>query len=236
MTLVIAHRGASAYAPENTLRAFALAHSQGAEMIEFDVQQTSDGLPIVFHDDTTERWNGKKQLVRQLTWRELQQVSIRGEQIPTLLEVCQQARSLNLRMNLEMKHAGMASEVAQILKQEAVEDLTLISSFDPQALREMAEVCPQVERAYLMGSNTLRPSVRFRESWPFRALEQLQVQVWHPTYAIPFALRVIPRVRKAGYKVNVWTVNSPAMMQRLLKIGVDGIITDTPDVLRKLMG
>jgi glycerophosphoryl diester phosphodiesterase len=235
MTLVIAHRGASAYAPENTLAAFELAHKQGADMIEFDVQRSSDGVLVVFHDDTTERWNGQKRLMQEYSWHDLQKISIGGERIPTLAEVCQMARTQNMRMNVELKHAGIGADVARVLQAEQVESLALISSFEPQALHEVALACPSVPRGYLMGSNTLRPSVRFRESWPFRALQQTQAQAWHPTYAIPFALRVVPRVRQAGYAVNVWTVNNPTMMQRLIDLQVDGIITDMPDVLRRIL-
>ena len=72
MTLVIAHRGASAYAPENTMPAFELAVRQGADMLELDVQRTADGVLVVFHDDTTERWDGRKRLMTACTLAELQ--------------------------------------------------------------------------------------------------------------------------------------------------------------------
>ena len=92
MTLVIAHRGASAYAPENTIAAFELAHRQGADMIELDVQQSADGVLVVFHDDTTERWDGQKRLVTDCTLAELQALDIGGEKVITLAEACAFAR------------------------------------------------------------------------------------------------------------------------------------------------
>jgi glycerophosphoryl diester phosphodiesterase len=234
MTLVIAHRGASAYAPENTLPAFELAVRQGADMVEFDVQRSADGVLVVFHDETTERWDQRKRLMIECTFSELQQIDIGGARIPTLAEVCALARTHNLRMNVELKQPGIATDVAHVLREERVEELVLISSFEISALQEAAVACPHIPRGYLMGSNTLNPRVRFYESWPFRLLRELQVQAWHPTYEIPFALRTIPRVQRAGYAVNVWTVNNPTMMQRLVDLRVDGIITDTPDVLRKI--
>lgn len=235
MTLVIAHRGASAYAPENTMPAFELAVRQGADMIEFDVQRSADGVLVVFHDDTTERWDGKKRMMIDCTLAELQQININGAQIPTLAEVCSFAREHRLRMNVELKQLGIGAAVAQLLREERVEDLVLISSFARQALDEAALACPHIPRAYLMGNNTLRPTIRFRESWPLLALKEAGVQAWHPTYQIPFAFRVIPVVRRAGYKVNVWTVNDEVAMARLVGLNVDGIITDKPDVLRRII-
>lgn len=235
MTLVIAHRGASAYAPENTLPAFELAVRQGSDMVEFDVQRSADGVLVVFHDETTERWDGRKRLMSHYTYRELQKIDIGGARIPALAEVCELARTHGLRMNVELKQTGIAADVAKVLREQRAEELTLISSFETTALQEAAIACPHIPRGYLMGSNTLNPQVRFRESWPFRALRQMQAQAWHPAYEIPLALQVIPRVQRAGYMVNVWTVNKPAIMQRLIDLRVDGIITDSPDILRGLL-
>lgn len=236
MTLVIAHRGASAYAPENTMSAFELALRQGSDMVEFDVQRTSDGVLVVFHDDTTERWNGVKRNLTQYTWGELQKIDIGGERVPTLAEVFRYAREQSLRMNVELKQLGIGSDVARMIQTERVDELVLISSFAEAALHEAAEACPHIPRGYLMGNDTLRPSVRFRESWPFLALKRMGVQAWHPTYQIPLAVRVLPLARQAGYQVNVWTVNDEQIMRRLIAQRADGIITDRPDLLRRLLG
>ncbi|GAB4116512.1 MAG: glycerophosphodiester phosphodiesterase family protein [Roseiflexaceae bacterium] len=235
MTLVIGHRGASRYAPENTMPAIELAQRQGADMVEFDVQQTSDGVLVLFHDDTTERWDGQKRLASTCTWAELQQLDIGGARVASLAEVCQYAREHNLQMNVELKQVGIGTAVATLLREERVEDLVLFSSFAEEALQEVAAAAPHIPRGYLMGNDTLRPDVRFRESWPFLALKRMEAQAWHPTHLIPLALQVIPLVRRAGYRVNVWTVNEPEMMQKLIDLQVDGIITDTPDVLRAML-
>ncbi len=215
--------------------AFELAVHQGADMVEFDVQRSSDGVLVVFHDDTTERWDGKKRLMTDCTFAELQQISIRGARIPRLAEVCSYAREQHLRMNVELKQVGIGADVALLLREERVEDLVLISSFARQALAEAELSCPHIPRGYLMGNNTLRPTVRFRESWPLLALKEANAQAWHPTHQIPFVMRVIPVVRRAGYKVHVWTVNDQAVLRRLVDIDVDGIITDMPDVLRRMI-
>jgi glycerophosphoryl diester phosphodiesterase len=235
MTLVIAHRGASAYAPENTMAAFELAARQGADMCELDVQPTADGQLAVFHDETTERWDGRAVPAASLTLDELRRLDIGGERVATLAEVCDWARERGMRLNVELKGAGFAAPVAQLLRDTGAGELTLISSFWPEALAEIAAVAPTLPRAYLMGTRTARPDVRLRESWPFGALRSVGAQAWHPAYQIPALDRVLPLVRRAGYEVNVWTVNDPAVMRRLVALDVDGLITDTPDVLRGLL-
>src|SRR5258705_1052837 len=86
MTRVIAHRGASAYAPENTLPAFELAARQGADMIELDVQRSADGVLVIFHDDTTERWDGRARLASACTLAELLALDIGGAEVAPLAE------------------------------------------------------------------------------------------------------------------------------------------------------
>jgi glycerophosphoryl diester phosphodiesterase len=235
MTLVIAHRGASAYAPENTIRAFALAAGLGADMLELDVQPTADGQLAVFHDDTTERWDGRRRPVAGLTLAALQALDIGGERVCTLAEVCVFARERGIRLNVELKKPGVGAQVARLLRETRVEELVLISSFYQAALLEMRQVAPHIPRAYLMGTRTFRPDVRLREGWPFFALRQVAARAWHPAWELPLLRRVVPLVRRAGYAVNVWTVNDPALMRRLIALGVDGIITDVPDVLRRIL-
>jgi len=235
MTLVIAHRGASAYAPENTIAAFELAARQGADMIELDVQRSADGVLVIFHDDTTERWDGQKRLAAACTLAELRALDIGGERVATLAETCAFARERGMRMNVELKAGGFGADVARMLRAERVEELVLFSSFVEAALHELAAACPHIPRAYLMGNDTWRPDVRFREAWPFRALRRTGAAAWHPTAELPLINMLIPRVRRAGYRVNVWTVDDPAMMRGLIALGVDGIITNVPDVLREIV-
>jgi glycerophosphoryl diester phosphodiesterase len=235
MTLVIAHRGASAYAPENTMPAFELAVRQGADMLELDVQRSADGVLMVFHDDTTGRWDGRKRLATSCTWAELQALDIGGERVAALAEVCAFAREHGVQLNVEIKGLGIGAEVAQMLRDERVEDLVLISSFEAGALREVAGAGSPLPLAYLMGNDTYRPDVRLREGWPFFALRGVGAVAWHPSSQLPMLERLIPLVRRAGYRVNVWTVDDVAVMRSLIALGVDGIITDMPDVLRGVL-
>ncbi len=235
MTLVIAHRGASAYAPENTIAAFALAHRQGADMIELDVQPTADGALAIFHDDTTERWDGRPRPVGLCTLAELQALDIGGERVTTLEETLAFARETGIALNIELKTAGVGARCAALLRQYDMIEQTVVSSFVPVALSELAAADPAVRRGYLMGTDSYRPAIRARELWPFLALKAVAAAAWHPSYELPAVMRIIPLVRRAGYAVNVWTVDDPAQMRRLVAAGATGIITNKPDVARDVV-
>ena len=235
MTIVIAHRGASAYAPENTLTAFALAADMGAEMSELDVICTSDGKLVVFHDDTTGRWESTDRVVRDITYADVQSLDIRGERVPLLAEVLDLARTRGMRLNVELKHAGVAGPVLAAIHDARMTDAVIISSFEPLALHEVRAADARIPLAYLMGSDTWHPLTRLREFWPMPALKQYGCQAWHPYRALPGIAVSIANVRRAGYAVNVWTVNDEAEMRRFALLHVDGIITDKPDVARSLI-
>lgn len=232
-TQIIAHRGASAEATENTLAAFELARRQGAQMIEFDVRPTSDGAIVVFHDDTTERWNGRADAVGTLALAEVQAIDLRGERAPILDEVCAWARQTGLLLNVEIKVAGIEAAVAQTIHKHGIGEQVIISSFDPAALQAMREIAPELARAALTDSSAT-PSAG-DTAWPLGALERLAARAWHPSWRLPQLEALIPVVRQAGYAVNVWTVDDPAIMQCLLALDVEGIMTNRPALLAEVM-
>lgn len=233
MTLVIAHRGASAYAPENTMPAFELALRQGADMLELDVLRTADGVLAVFHDDTTERWDGSQRLVASCTLAELQALNIGGARVATLAEVCVFARTHQMRLNVELKGEGFSADVAHMLETEGVANLVLVSSFSEMALHAFAAASPQIPRAFLIDTDAEPADDDL--SWPFAALQRIGARAWHPSSELRQLHRLIPHVQAAGYAVNVWTVDNRQTMRALIAAGVDGIITNTPDVLRQML-
>ncbi|HEY0607673.1 MAG TPA: glycerophosphodiester phosphodiesterase family protein [Herpetosiphonaceae bacterium] len=232
-TRIIAHRGASAEAPENTLAAFELARRQGAQMIEFDVRPTGDDAIVVFHDDTTERWNGRADAVGLLTLAAMQAIDLRGERTPILDDVCAWARETGLLLNVEIKVAGIEAAVAQTIHRHGIAEQVIISSFDPAALQSMREIAPELARGVLTDSSAA-PDAN-DPAWPLVALEQLGARAWHPSWRLPQLEVLIPRVRQAGYAVNVWTVDDPSIMRRLLALDVEGIMTNRPVLLAEVM-
>ena len=233
MPLLIAHRGASASAPENTMAAFALAHAQGADMLELDVQQSADGVMVVFHDTTTERWDGRKRPTQSCSLAELQRLAIGGERVPTLAEVCAFARDTGIALNVELKQTGLARPVATLLHQHGLAESTIVSSFNGAALVEMQQQSPHIWRGYIMGKRTLWPHVRLRELWPFFHLQRVRARSWHPNERLPLLRGVLPLVRRAGYAVYVWTVDAPAAIQRVLDWGASGVMSNAPGVARE---
>lgn len=234
--LIIAHRGASVQAPENTLAAFILAYDQKADMIELDVQRSVDGELVVFHDETTVQWDGLSRPVRSCTLADLRTLDIGGERIATLAEVCEFARKADIALNVELKQPDIVAESVALLRSYGIAQRTLISSFYEPALRQLQQFAPTICRGYLMGIRTLKPVVRARELWPFLALRRAQASAWHPSCELPLIQRIIPVVRRAGYAVNVWTVDDPALMKQLVQWGATGIITNRPDVAWQSVG
>lgn len=235
MPLIIAHRGASAYAPENTLAAFELAHRQGADMIELDVMPTADGRLAVFHDDTTERWDGRPRPVAECSFAEMRRLDIGGERVPALEDALAFAAESGIALNVELKTAGVSARCAALLREFGVVEQVIVSSFEAAALHELRAVAPEVRRAYLMGNDTYRPDVRARELWPFFALRSVAAAAWHPSERLPAVDWVIPLALRAGYRVHVWTVDDPARMRALAAAGATGIITNKPDLAREVL-
>lgn len=233
MTIVIAHRGASAYAPENTLKAFDLAADMGAEMCELDVGLTADGKLAVFHDDTTGRWESQDRPINQLTMAQMQQLDIRGERVPELAAVLDLARARGMQLNVELKHAGMAPQVLAAINDARMHDAVIISSFYPQALVEMRHADPSIQMGLLMYNRGWEPEVYTDANRMRTTLAQFACQAWHPYFNLDQIDAVAPLVQ-SDYAVNVWTVNDETDMRRYLDLKVHGIITDKPDVLRRM--
>jgi glycerophosphoryl diester phosphodiesterase len=156
--------------------------------------------------------------------------------VTTLEETFAFARETGMALNVELKTAGVGARCAALLRQFGLIEQVIVSSFVPAALRELLAVDPAVRRAYLMGTDSYRPDIRARELWPFFALRGVRAAAWHPSCELPAVMRVIPLARRAGYAVNVWTVDDPALMRRLAAAGASGIITNKPDVARETLG
>ncbi len=233
--LVIAHRGASGDAPENTMAAFELARVQGADMIELDVQRTADDKLVVFHDATTERWNGRRDAIADLRWDTLQTLRIGGEPVAAFEEVCAWATATRMPLNVELKVRGVEVAVADLLRRYALEEQVVVSSFYPAALAALRAEAPELPRGLLMGVRSWHPGVRLREAWPLRALRRLDASAWHPSWKLPLLRRLVPLAGRRGYRVNVWTVDDPVVMRRLIDLGVDGIISNYPSRLRDVV-
>ena len=237
--LVWGHRGASGYAPENTLEAFALAAHMGADGVELDVQLTKDGEVVVIHDEFIDRTCDGHGLVKDYTLAELRKFNFNKTHadkyahadIPTLREVCELLAPTKLTINIELKtgairYPGMVDKCLAITKECGMADRILYSSFYHPSLMEVKEKSPETPIAFLLADGLMEP-----ESY---CLQYGGVAI-HPDMWVLEA-PVVADCHRAGVKCNVWTVNDRADMERLTKWGVDALITNFPDIALEVQG
>lgn len=234
--LVIAHRGASHVAPENTLPAFVRAADMGANMIELDVQRSADGVLVVIHDDDTRRVaSGAGGSVATLTGDELHHLDLGGGAcIPTLDEVLDFVRASGIAVNVELKTPGIEEGVIAAVHTWGLHEVALLSSFDVDVLARVHILAPGLRLALLSASDTMLPRARVPEDYPLPILRRLGAVAWHPHYQL-VNRSIVRAVHHAGFRVHVWTVDHPAAMRRMVRLDVDGIITDDPDILSALL-
>ena len=237
--LVIAHRGASDVAPENTLAAFQAAIEADADGIELDVTRCATGEIVVIHDDTLDRTtngSGPVSVIPFFSLRELDAGSWFGpdfadQRIPLLQEVLDLAGQ-RVKINIEIKSRGrrgdgIEEEIAAMIRARGLGKEVIISSFNPAALLRIKRVAPELPRGLLYSPGLPIPLAR---AW-FRPL--VKPDALHPHSSIVND-RYMRSAHRRGYQVNVWTVNSLTEMHRMIAAGVDGIITDHPARLRQL--
>lgn len=247
--LILGHRGASAYAPENTLAAFQLARRLGADGVELDVQLTSDRVPVVIHDDRVDRTTDGHGRVCDLSVAEITRLDAgtwktedyRGEPIPTLAQVFDAlsdwlkpvGRTPPCLINVELKTEnirtdGLEREVANVIARFGIQDRVLLSSFSPLSLHRAKEINPRLRRGLLYDSTM---SIHLRRAWlRFWA----SPQAMHPEHSMVDE-RYMQWARAKKLQVNTWTVDEPEEAKRLAALGVNAIITNKPDVIREAL-
>lgn len=238
--LIIAHRGASAYAPENTMAAFAEALEQGADGFELDAKLTADGHVVVIHDFTVDRTTGGRGDVRKQTLAQLKELDagswfderFRGERIPLLDEVFE-AFGRQTLINVELTNYASPADalpdrVAELVLRHGVEDNVFFSSFHPINLARIARRLPSAPLALLALQGVRGKLARGLVGRWFAP------RILHP-YFTDVNAAVVAREHRRRREVNVWTVNDPAEMDRLFKLGIDGIITDDPRLARQVL-
>ena len=224
--LIIAHRGASADAPENTISAFALAAEQSADGIELDVQLSADGVPVIIHDSHVDRTTNGQGAVSKLSLEQLQSLDAGdGRPVPTLDQLFE-IFGPTLLYNIELKSgfwpdSNLAAAVAERIEGHHLEDRVLVSSFNLFTVQQA--------RRYL-GTRTPVALIRMNG---ISAVGHnfLASQADHPYYRLVDEDYMTWAARR-NLRVNVWTVDDVAEAQRLARLGVQGIITNKPEFIR----
>ena len=246
---IIAHRGASGHAPENTLSAFLLAAEMGADGIELDVHLTVDGEVVVLHNDTVDATTDGRGRVSEMTLHELKALDAggwydaryAGERIPTLAEVFGAiGRSLLINVEIKVerdlappkgKQGQLEAAVVRLIEDHQMSPQILVSSFSAGTLRRVHALCPNIPLGFLfprLPRLSSRLLLRLIHTWavPYHAL--------HPALGWVDAARVT-WARRMGFPLNVWTVNAADDMRRMRDLDVQGIITNYPDRLNQVL-
>ena len=231
--LAFAHRGDQESGPENTMIAFEGAVRLGFEYIETDVQATSDGVLVTFHDDNLERVTDQTGRIDQITWSKLRHAKVRGiAPIPTLEEVL--GDFPDLRFNIEPKSNIAVELLIKVIHRTAAQDRICIGSFSDRRLRKIRTILPDVCTS--MGSLETTKARLYSIGFPVSSIGADCVQVpvqWRGIRIID--QRFVRAMKKRGLQVHVWTVNEPSEMHRLINLGVDGLMTDCPSRLRTVL-
>ena len=240
-SIIISHRGANKYAPQNTLPAFRKATELGAEGFETDVHITKDGKIVLCHNytiDETSSGNGNisDMLLSQLKSYDFGSYFSRkfqGTEIPTIDEFLDYVAETNIKvLNIEIKspkgkQTAIVRKTIRAVKEHDLFDRLLISSFDPKLLVEAKQIDPKCKTGFLYAPNRF---ITATMAWrPIDFAMSIGCDALHPQF-IFVNENYIKKAHAAGLEVNPWTVDSPIIIDNLLRWGADGIITNLPDV------
>jgi len=246
--LIIAHRGASGLAPENTLAAFDKAIEIGVDRIEMDLRQTIDGEVVVIHDKTIMRTTNGWGSIRKLSLNRLKRYSAGSwfhhefskERVPTFREVLELVNGKTTLL-LEIKngspyHHGIERNIINLVNEYKANDWCIVQSFNDKVLKNFREL-PQLSSDIQKLFHAFIPVAPFYggSKFSYKRLRRYnfadEVNINYK-YVNP---RVVRKVHQMGKKVNIWTVNDRQDMKKYVEMGVDGIITDYPDRLKQLL-
>jgi glycerophosphoryl diester phosphodiesterase len=251
--MVIAHQGGEQLRPSNTMPAFEHAVELGVDMLEMDVHQTKDGVLVLMHDDTVDRTTDGSGTIKEMTLAEIKALDAghywtdddgatypyrgQGITVPTLAEIFQAFPDMPMNIEIKQDSPSIVAPFCDLIHEYQMEDKVLIPTFHPDTMEEFRANCPDVatsmtepEIRLFYGLNMGRLSSFF--SPPGQAFQVPEssgnLQVITP--------RFVENAQKRHIAVHVWTVNDPADMERLIETGIDGIITDRPDLLLEVLG
>lgn len=250
--LVIAHRGGGGLIPENTLEAFEYSARMGVDVLELDVHATKDGALVVMHDGSVDRTTDGRGRVGEMTLGELKKLDAgflfspdggrsfpfrgRGVTVPTLEEIFAALPEMTFNIEPKQVEPSIIKPLCRLIRERKMIDKTIVGSFRQTALDEFRRECPEVATSaspsevsqFLLMSKT---GIGASYSPPMQAL-----QIPERAGSLQIVTKdFVETAHRLNLKVHVWTVNETEDMRRLLDIGVDGIMTDYPDRLLKLI-
>jgi glycerophosphoryl diester phosphodiesterase len=238
-TLNIAHRGFSGIYPENTMLSFEKAVEAQCDGIENDVQLTKDGIAVICHDELVDRTTDGRGLISEYTYRDLCKLDAgikwgkryKGMRIPTLDEFMDYVKDKDLFINIELKtgiipYKGIEELVIGKIHQYKLQDKVILSSFNHYSM----VLCKQIDSGIRTG--LLYEALLYH---PEKYAEYVGADALHPSFYSVLDEHVAGDIKKKGFSINTYTVNEERYMKRLIELGIDGIITNYPDKLKKVL-
>jgi glycerophosphoryl diester phosphodiesterase len=246
--LIAAHRGGAALAPENSLRAFRNALALGADFLEFDLHMTRDGEVVVIHDPTLDRTTTARGAVRDLTRAELAAARLRArdggvteEPVPTFAELLDLTAPAAVAILPEIKNGparapyeGIEAKVLALLRARGMLGRATVQAFEAETIRRLRALEPSLRTMLLVG----RGRVEGERAAPRDAI-RWAAEVGATDLGMDHRLidaDVVAAARTAGIRLSAWTVNDEADLRRAIGLGLDVIMTDRPDLLKRLLG
>jgi glycerophosphoryl diester phosphodiesterase len=234
--VIVAHRGFSAKAPENTLSAFQAAIDAGAPAIELDVHATADDSVVCIHDNTVDRTTAGTGEVSEMTCRQLATLEAgawkseeyEGEPIPLLTEALEMMLGHALTV-VEIKGAGIADMVWESIQAAGAEDNVVIISFKPAEIERMHEIAPQLPTGLLIGGDDFPEGSSADVAAELVGRARASHASFLDTSHKPITPQLVTQLHRRGMALWVYTVNDEARMLELAAMGVDGLTTDVPD-------
>jgi len=222
MTIIVAHRGASAYEPENTLRAIKRALELNAKMIEVDVRLSKDNHVIVIHDESVDRTTNGKGYVKDLMLEELKKLDAgKGERIPTLQEVINAVRKKAILI-IEIKVLNIEDSVVKMIEKEGIEKEVVITSFYHPILRRIKKINQIIKTGVIFKCHPVKPA-------------ELALNA-HADSLFPehkyISKEMVKEAHNYDLEIYPWTIDDLDRANKLIKMGVDGIVTNKPDILK----
>jgi glycerophosphoryl diester phosphodiesterase len=224
--LNIAHRGASGVRPENTMEAFRAAVDLGCDGIETDVQLSSDGVPVLIHDETLDRTTCAHGPVCGLPFAELS-----GLGIPSLVELLEFAREHGLILNLELKNSvvsypGLEEKTIALVGEFGLAESVILSTFNHYSAVLCKELAPTIDVGLLYDVPLYRPA---------RYCASVGANAIHPDFRT-LSADIVAEAHACGIRINPYTINEIDDIESMIALGVDSIITNYPDRVRECLG
>lgn len=238
-TEIWAHRGASGYAPENTLEAFRKAAEMKADGVELDIQLTKDGELVVIHDERVNRVSDGNGYVRDFTYEELRKLDVSRPipsygtvHIPTLAQVLEELKPTGMTVNIECKtgiifYPELEEKMVRLVKDMGMTERIWCSSFNHESVLKVQKLCPEMKTGFLV-SDVIVDVADYVKRYGVHAL--------HPSVYHMQDEGLLERCRQKGIAVHIWTVNDKEQIRRFAVAGADGVITNYPDVAAEILG